>query len=494
MGNLVLFAETPSAGGHGHRFLVADDFQPTETVLSAYLQAVTENISIGANFLAVRQNVAQHLDNGTLRHGNEVLILAGIDMANVGPMELVNAINTLNTFLTQLRHLVTFQIDWNQTTGGGLIIGRPELGVWLQEITKLSLPTAGWRQGPQHLNTESPSGRKELGKTTGRKELGKTTSGIKPKDANVFWILVLLPFLAVSLGNNIYLYLKEPPKLDPLIETNAIDTNYTAPSSHHTPSTLPVDTVSMVQESYSNKKNQALKKLDGYMETKSFDNGLKYAKDLYSNKDLYQFNSEQLAKIEDNKRIFDEEINRELKSDMIRYNQFQNSDYSEKDSFSLAYLNGSKKPMEKFVKAWREWANSAAEIEIKKISISEPLLFPNKILHSDLGSDPSKNNSCTIKFSVNNSELVFPNIKTNIDYEPKSETKKLDINNKMPATILVNITFPKGKALPLNGTLILTQKSDYTLDLLTIKNEQKGILKLRLSPQPALPNWSKDGQ
>ena len=300
MGNLVLFAETPSAGGHGHRFLVADDFQPTETVLSAYLQAVTENISIGANFLAVRQNVAQHLENGTLRHGNEVLILAGIDMANVGPMELVNAINTLNTFLTQLRHLVTFQIDWNQTTGGGLIIGRPELGVWLQEITKLSLPTAGWRQGPQHLNTESPSGRKEL---------GKTTSGIKSKDANVFWILVLLPFLAVSLGSNVYLYLKEPPKLDPLIETNAIETNYTAPSSHHTPSTLPVDQVSMVPESNSNKKNQALKKLDGYMETKSFDNGLKYAKDLYSKKDLLQFNSEQLAKIEDNKRIFDEEIN-----------------------------------------------------------------------------------------------------------------------------------------------------------------------------------------
>ena len=474
MGNLVLFAETPSAGGHGHRFLVADDFQPTETVLSAYLQAVTENISIGANFLAVRQNVAQHLENGTLRHGNEVLILAGIDMANVGPMELVNAINTLNTFLTQLRHLVTFQIDWNQTTGGGLIIGRPELGVWLQEITKLSLPTAGWRQGPQHLNTESPSGRKEL---------GKTTSGIKSKDANVFWILVLLPFLAVSLGSNVYLYLKEPPKLDPLIETNAIETNYTAPSSHHTPSTLPVDQVSMVPESNSNKKNQALKKLDGYMETKSFDNGLKYAKDLYSKKDLLQFNSEQLAKIEDNKRIFDEEINIELNSDMKRYNQFQNSDYSKKDGFSLAYLDGSKKPMEKFVKAWREWANSAAEIEIRNISISEPPLFP------------TKNNSCTIKFFVNNSELVFPNIKTNIDYEPKSETKKLEINNnKMPATILVNITFPKGKALPLNGTLILTQKSDYTLDLLTIKNEQKGTLKLRLSPQPALPNWSKDGQ
>ncbi|MFO0954178.1 MAG: hypothetical protein U0835_24085, partial [Isosphaeraceae bacterium] len=79
---VLLFAETPRFSNEGHRFLVPVGESPPESVLADFARAAIEG-GPGANYLAATRRATQVLENGTVRVGSELLVLAGLDVARL---------------------------------------------------------------------------------------------------------------------------------------------------------------------------------------------------------------------------------------------------------------------------------------------------------------------------------------------------------------------------------------------------------------------------
>lgn len=166
MSELMLFAETPRAGKHGHRFLVPDRCVASDREVASFFMSDSCAISIGKNFIAVRRSADQDLGDGRLRTGKEILVLAGTDVGRMSKVELVTVVGELQEFLDRLEHLVTKEIDWNcQSRPDLTVVKRPELTDWLESLAPHRLPTINWRDGPQRLGSPSrlpPINRKKV--------------------------------------------------------------------------------------------------------------------------------------------------------------------------------------------------------------------------------------------------------------------------------------------------------------------------------------------
>lgn len=155
MNATVLLAETPRAGGLGHRFLVPTGCSISEANLTAFFQSAGEN-PIGCNFLAVSRAVEQHVDGGAVREGAEVLILAGIDVSKMSDSERRYAKVNLHALMDSLAKLVTSDIEWSLATEPGLIVTRPEFAEWLRDTPAFRVPSTEWRRGPQRSALAGP--------------------------------------------------------------------------------------------------------------------------------------------------------------------------------------------------------------------------------------------------------------------------------------------------------------------------------------------------
>jgi hypothetical protein len=128
MDTLVLLAETPRAGPFGHRFIIPPETDLLTTDVEAYFQRAA--LGEGNNFIAVSQQVAQHLPNGAVREGPETLLLAGKEIKDLGADQARNIKQTLNRLLVDLEKLVTKRINWEEAGKQNPII-RVELADWL---------------------------------------------------------------------------------------------------------------------------------------------------------------------------------------------------------------------------------------------------------------------------------------------------------------------------------------------------------------------------
>lgn len=152
LNHLSLFAETPRAGSHGHRFLVAAETQVAEAQLADFLAAVQGEVVWGANFLGVSRVVPQ---TGTsLGEGREILVLAGVDVSRLSASTRKELERRLRELLEQLDELVR-RVDWSQHLSNETVIRSAQLEEWLKKLkAELSLPTRSWQDGPLPLAAE----------------------------------------------------------------------------------------------------------------------------------------------------------------------------------------------------------------------------------------------------------------------------------------------------------------------------------------------------
>lgn len=129
MGAPFLLAETPRGGPFGHRFIIPPGTTLQSTDVEAYFQRASQGQ--GNNFIAVNQQVQQHLPNGAVRQGPETLLLAGVDINGLGDGQVQQLRQTLNRLLPDLDKLVSKGINWEEAGPQTLII-RDELADWLR--------------------------------------------------------------------------------------------------------------------------------------------------------------------------------------------------------------------------------------------------------------------------------------------------------------------------------------------------------------------------
>ena len=130
MGAPFLLAETPRGGPFGHRFIIPPDPALLATEVEAYFRRAA--LGQGNNFIAVNQQVTQHLPNGAVREGAETLLLAGVEIKDLSDEQLQHLRQILNKLLPDLEKLVTKSITWEEAGPQTLII-RDELADWLRQ-------------------------------------------------------------------------------------------------------------------------------------------------------------------------------------------------------------------------------------------------------------------------------------------------------------------------------------------------------------------------
>lgn len=128
-----LIAETPRAGPFGHRFI----FPPGKNLTAGDIENVFQRaLQAGSNqYIYAQQQVEQRLPNGSVREGPETLLISGLHPSDLDPTSLQKVHDTLAHRLTQLDHLVSKKINWDQE-GNNTIILRKELDDWWEEDIK----------------------------------------------------------------------------------------------------------------------------------------------------------------------------------------------------------------------------------------------------------------------------------------------------------------------------------------------------------------------
>jgi hypothetical protein len=123
-----LFAETPRAGKHHHRFIVPSQCTiPDDISLQTYIDKVRNNKK-GNDFVGVSRKVEQVDTN---RFGKEILVLAA---PNCNISHLANKLaEKLESYKDKLAKIVT-EIDWNQTGADNLNVPHKELDYWQNEL------------------------------------------------------------------------------------------------------------------------------------------------------------------------------------------------------------------------------------------------------------------------------------------------------------------------------------------------------------------------
>lgn len=149
MNSVALFAETPRAGKLGHRFLLPPSLAATESEIAVYLRIITSDVVIGQNFMAMGRSVPQYNNNGVVRLGREIIVIAGIDTQRLSEQSEADLRSLLQKHLYSLEDLVLAGIDWTELGQAGVIIRRQEMEAWLDEYQALSLVFTPWQRGPR---------------------------------------------------------------------------------------------------------------------------------------------------------------------------------------------------------------------------------------------------------------------------------------------------------------------------------------------------------
>lgn len=146
---LTLFVETPCGGEHGHRLLVPSGVSVTEGLVRAFITKANED-GRGANFIGLSRSVQQSI-NQTKRTGREILVLAGVDVAQMTEREIVAIQKSLMDRTIQ-------KTDWASHPPGTLVVESPELNEWLNEIERNHrLPKIEWQKGPRQISRQPGS-------------------------------------------------------------------------------------------------------------------------------------------------------------------------------------------------------------------------------------------------------------------------------------------------------------------------------------------------
>ncbi len=156
MSELALFAETPRAGQLGHRFLASLGLSISENEMAAFIQAATDDVTLGENFVAVGRNVPQQAVCGTFREGREVLVLAGIDVRRTPGHLLARIVEVLREQITSLDCLIRDGIDWSCVSQTEVVLQRAELAAWLAALQALCVTRVAFSEGPRPLRTVVP--------------------------------------------------------------------------------------------------------------------------------------------------------------------------------------------------------------------------------------------------------------------------------------------------------------------------------------------------
>jgi len=143
---LLLFAETPRFSNEGHRFLVPEGNGLSESLLGAFARAAYQN-KPGANYLGASRQATQALENGTVRVGSELLVLAGLDVARLTLAQALAAQRWLHARLEGLGDVEPAK------SGRRLVIERPMLNQWLDDPQLAQLPTTDWEGGPREIRS-----------------------------------------------------------------------------------------------------------------------------------------------------------------------------------------------------------------------------------------------------------------------------------------------------------------------------------------------------
>lgn len=130
MNNIQLVIETPSAGQHNHRFIVATSCSYSESYISNIINAANSNLE-GDNYIAINYEIVQ---SSSGRTGKEVLVLVGVDVKQLSDPERDKIQQQLATL--DVATLITETIDWNKD-GKEILILRPELGEWEKHFSSL---------------------------------------------------------------------------------------------------------------------------------------------------------------------------------------------------------------------------------------------------------------------------------------------------------------------------------------------------------------------
>lgn len=153
--NLPFFiAETPRGGDFGHCFIVPPGPGVTEVRVDEFCHVATQHAT-GANFVAIRRQVEQHLPTGTVRLGVEILLLAGVDYPQLTAAQQQRLAAILRQRLVDLEQLIA-HIAWAHERQGLRVI-REELAAWVEADHLAELPLAQVWDRPQVAAPPVPS-------------------------------------------------------------------------------------------------------------------------------------------------------------------------------------------------------------------------------------------------------------------------------------------------------------------------------------------------
>lgn len=460
MGDIILFAETARAGDIGHRFLVAKGCLATETQLSEYLQAVNAPITIGANFLAVRADVDQRLDNGTVRKGKEILLVAGINIARFNPGQLGQILNTLMTRLGELGELVTRQMDWGKYSRGELIVERPEFGDWLREIATPLISLTDWQCGPKHLKNDT------IPDPTG----DSVTPPQEPKNS---WLAVLRMILLICtlyflVGSFVGLYWATQPFVVEALNTKVAFQPVNPKPSIPDPNKDSGNPKPLLQAQIS--PEDSLMRCLELEQCEYFEEGLEYLEGLRAG------GVDISGGLADNKNKFEEAIRNQASEEKKSYVNFYYAKPSEKMKCADEYLRGPRASNAREVWRWKEWAEARFEVEIKNIKVEKNTIgasLPEKI---EISISSKKGQGKVFKDVVvnKNSILAFNTREMGLKYE---EALADD-------AIVVQFILPQGNAV-LVSKMGIKNRPNNPVELKTMRH--KGSMDISIKPEPDLP-------
>tara|TARA_Y100000310_G_scaffold340800_1_gene437816 strand:+ start:2759 stop:3244 length:486 start_codon:yes stop_codon:yes gene_type:complete len=124
--------ETPRAGQWGHRFITTSNFKSDSLVVANYCMRGFRQTE-GDDFISSTRLVKQISPNGAVRDGNEIIMLAGINVSKLTVQEKIRITKELEKHLVDLEYLIKHVIDWD-IEGKNLIVKRKELDLWLKEM------------------------------------------------------------------------------------------------------------------------------------------------------------------------------------------------------------------------------------------------------------------------------------------------------------------------------------------------------------------------
>lgn len=134
-----IFAESPRCGEWNHKFIISEDNHATEETCRTYGKHVREasacdGVIFGKGFCGIRKDVFQ-VSGETKRKSQEIIVIAkqDCDFFTLSDEEKTKIKKLLRRWQSELENMVTQENTWRDV-GEKLLISRPELGKWHEEL------------------------------------------------------------------------------------------------------------------------------------------------------------------------------------------------------------------------------------------------------------------------------------------------------------------------------------------------------------------------